>query len=50
MFEILENISECVVIVNKHNQIEYANKAFEKVFGYTPDEVINESLDILIPK
>lgn len=48
MFTIFDNITECIIIINKNNQIEYVNTAFERVFGYNPHELLNKSLSLVI--
>lgn len=47
---LLGAVSEGVIIVNEQQQIVEANAAAAKMFGYSRDELIKESLDILIPR
>ncbi|MGH1386735.1 PAS domain-containing sensor histidine kinase [Kordia sp.] len=47
---LLGAVSEGVIIVNEQQQIVEANAAAAKMFGYSRDELIKESLDILIPQ
>lgn len=44
---ILDNLSECVTVVDDRGQILYANRAVHTVFGYSPGELIGESVAIL---
>lgn len=45
-----EAISEGVVIVDSNQQIVSVNKSLEQMFGYTNKELVNQHLNILIPK
>lgn len=45
-----ETISEGIVIVNKKQIIVAANETTGQLFGYNRDELLDQSLDILIPK
>ncbi|TYA92307.1 PAS domain-containing sensor histidine kinase [Seonamhaeicola marinus] len=47
---LFEAVSEGVLVVNKNQQIISINKSVESMFGYTKDELLNEHLEILIPK
>ena len=42
-----KNISECIVITNSENLITYVNNAFLSLYGYTQDEIIGSSFEIL---
>jgi len=44
---ILENTPIGVMVVDTNTRIEYANAAFEKITGYSPDEVSGQSPAIL---
>ncbi len=51
IFKILsEAISEGIVIVNESQEIVTSNDAAGKMFGYKPEELLGESLNILIPR
>ena len=51
IFKILsEAISEGIVIVNEKQEIVASNEASGKMFGYTPEELLGQSLNILIPR
>jgi PAS domain S-box-containing protein len=44
---ILDNLSECVTVVDDLGQIIYANRAVHTVFGYEPGELVGERVAIL---
>ncbi|WP_420572905.1 PAS domain-containing sensor histidine kinase [Kordia sp.] len=46
---LLGAVSEGVIIVNEQQEIVEANTAAAKMFGYSRDELIQQSLNILIP-
>ncbi|WP_366512829.1 PAS domain-containing protein [Kordia sp.] len=51
MFNILlEAVYEGVIIVNEQQKIAEANATAAKMFGYSREELIEQSLDILIPQ
>ena len=39
-----------VMIINKDGIIQYANRQIEKLFGYSPDELIGQDYQVLIPE
>ena len=45
---LLESAPDAMVIVNSDGFIELANKQTEKLFGYTPLELVGHSVDILV--
>lgn len=45
-----ETISEGIVIVNRQQTIVTTNETLGQLFGYSKEELLNKSLDILIPK
>lgn len=45
-----ESISEGVVIVNSKQQIVSVNKSLMDMFGYLKDELLDQDLNVLIPK
>lgn len=47
---ITENVSDAIVASDGKGVIVYANPAIERVFGYTPDELLGENLSLLIPE
>lgn len=51
IFRILsEAISEGIIIVNDSLEIVASNEAADRMFGYEPQEMVGESLNVLIPK
>ncbi|WP_280586179.1 response regulator [Halorubrum sp. Boch-26] len=49
MRAIVENTNDAVVIVDTTSTIQYANPAVESAVGYAPDELVGESLTLLMP-
>lgn len=47
--QILDHISQSVITTDLKGRVTYWNKASEKIFGYTKNEMINESLSKLYP-
>jgi PAS domain S-box-containing protein len=46
----LLNTTDCAVVMLDEGQvIRYANDAVERVFGYAPEELAGQSLDVLLP-
>jgi diguanylate cyclase (GGDEF)-like protein/PAS domain S-box-containing protein len=43
----IENSDNAIVITDKHRRIEYVNEAFERLTGYTKEEVLGKRPDIL---
>lgn len=51
IFNVLfEAVSEGVIVVNEKQEIVTTNSSTEVMFGYKKDELLNESLNVLIPK
>jgi len=51
IFNILfEAVSEGVIVVDKNQKMVAINTSAERIFGYENKELINQTLDILIPK
>ncbi len=48
--EILDHISQCVVITDLNGIITYWNAASEKLFGYSREEILNESIANIYPE
>lgn len=48
--KIFEEISEAIIGVDRECRIVLANRAVENVFGWTPEEVIGQPLEMLIPE
>lgn len=47
---ILDNMNNCVIVINKKAIIEYCNPAVGKLFSYSPSELLNKNVDILFPE
>ena len=51
VFNVLfEAISEGVIVVNKDQKIVATNASLQQIFGYKKDELLDQHLNILIPK
>jgi len=48
--KLLDSTPDAMLFVNTQNKIVMVNAQFEKIFGYSQEEIIGEKLDILIPK
>jgi PAS domain S-box-containing protein len=46
---IIKNSSEAIVILNNSRKIQLWNKGAEQLFGHKESEVLNKSIDIIIP-
>ena len=46
---LLDATPDCLLISNRGGQIVLVNKVAEKTFGYTPDELIGQQIELLIP-
>lgn len=49
MRAIVENTTDAVVIIDTSSTIQFANPAVESAVGYAPDELVGESLAMLMP-
>ncbi|MGR3220117.1 MAG: response regulator [Candidatus Anammoxibacter sp.] len=47
---ILEVSEDAVISMNEDQRITIFNKGAERIFGYTSDEIIGESIELLIPE
>ncbi|MGC1249016.1 MAG: PAS domain S-box protein [Spirulinaceae cyanobacterium] len=47
---ILDNAEEGIISVDEKNKILLFNQGAEKIFGYTTEEILGQSLDILLPE
>jgi phosphoserine phosphatase RsbU/P len=45
-----ESSPDAVLLMDPDTKIHFANPAVETVFGYKPEEVIGQSLDLLLPR
>ncbi|MDZ7680448.1 MAG: PAS domain S-box protein [Fodinibius sp.] len=48
--QILEHISQCVIITDLDGVVTYWNTASEQIFGYSREEMVNESLIKIYPR
>lgn len=46
---LLESAPDAMVIVNEKGKIQLINKQSEKLFGYTPEELFDKPVEMLIP-
>ena len=47
---LLESAPDAIVIVNGDGEIQLANEAMEKLFGYPRDELLGRPVELLIPR
>ena len=50
MHAVLENMQDVVFIINTGGIIQYCNNSTESTLGYSPHELINQNINILISK
>ncbi len=48
--EIVDGISDAVVVADREGIVRFWNAGAERVFGYKADEAIGRSLDLIIPE
>ena len=46
---IAENVSDAIVTCDEDGVIVYSNPAMERVFGYSPEELVGQDLTLLVP-
>lgn len=46
---LFENATEGIILINREGLIVLVNPAAEKMFGYAPNELINQPIELLIP-
>ena len=46
--KLLESSPDAMIFVNTHNEIVLVNAQFEKIFGYSQEEILGKKLDILL--
>src|SRR2546426_7580926 len=46
---IADTASDAIISIDEYSTILFANRATEKIFGYTREEVIGQSLTMLMP-
>jgi diguanylate cyclase (GGDEF)-like protein/PAS domain S-box-containing protein len=49
-FGVLENVHEGILTIDQHGLIQRFNLAAEKIFGYTPGEVMGCNVNMLMPE
>ena len=47
---IAETATDAIISIDDTSNILFANRASERIFGYTIDELVGQSLTILIPE
>ncbi len=45
-----DNSREGIIVVNEFGEILIANNSIEKIFGYKPEELLNQNMSILLPQ
>ena len=48
--KLLDSTPDAMLFVNTDNEIILVNAQFEKIFGYSQDEIVGKKLDILLPE
>src|SRR2546421_3048741 len=46
---IAETASDAIITIDENSTMLFVNRATEKIFGYAPDELIGQSLTMLMP-
>lgn len=49
-FGVLENVHEGILTIDRHGSVQRFNLAAEKIFGYTPSEVLGRNVNMLMPE
>ncbi|MDQ3223072.1 MAG: PAS domain S-box protein, partial [Gemmatimonadota bacterium] len=47
---VAEAASDAIVTIDLHSTVLFANPAVQRIFGYTPDEVVGQNLTMLMPE
>jgi len=47
---VLTTISDAIVAADRDGMIQFWNPGAERIFGYSPDEAVGQSLDLIIPE
>lgn len=45
-----ETAADAILTMDEHSRISFANPAVQKIFGYTPQEVLGRRMTVLMPK
>lgn len=48
--QLMDAVADAIVVCDKAGAIALWNPAAERMFGFTPDEAMGQSLDIIIPE
>ena len=48
--KLLDSTPDAMLFVNTQNKIVLVNAQFERIFGYSQDEIVGRELDILVPE
>lgn len=48
--KLIEDLTEPLIAVRTDQSIVFANAAAERVFGYPPDSLVGQNLDVLLPE
>ena len=49
LYTILESVPNGIILVDAQGKIALCNSEAERMFGYTPGELINQSVEVLVP-
>ncbi len=47
---IAETASDVILSIDENYSIQFINPAIKKMFGYEPDEILNKSIELLLPE
>ncbi len=47
--KLLDSTPDAMMFVDNQSRVVLVNAQFEKVFGYTPEEIVGQHLEILVP-
>lgn len=48
--DLVDHLAEAIVTVDESQRIVFCNKATERIFGYSPDDLLGQPLDLLLPQ
>jgi len=48
--QIIKNSAEAIVVLDKNRKVQLWNTSAQKIFGYKELEILNKSIDVIIPK